>query len=179
MPPRKAGHRYLWRAQRRLGDTDGKHDACRSALEERLAAFLGYADCTLFPTGWGAGYGVIKALVTEQDHVLIDVLAHACLQEGARNATSKVHHFPHLSNDGVRRRLERIRQEDPQAGILVVTETVFSMDSDVPDIGGLQALCNRISVQRCWSMRPMTWARLAPQDGAIWKSKTRSACPIS
>jgi glycine C-acetyltransferase len=110
-------------------------------LERKLANFLGYAGSTVYPTGWGAGYGVIKTLIRPDDHVVIDILAHACLQEGARNATKNVHHFPHLSNEGVRRRLERIRKDHPDAGILVVTETLFSMDSDVPDIAGLQALC--------------------------------------
>jgi glycine C-acetyltransferase len=110
-------------------------------LEERLAAFLGYRDCTVFPTGWGAGYGVIKTLITPKDHIIIDVLAHARLPEGTRNATPNVHAFPHLSNEGVARRLGRIRREHPAAGILVVTETVFSMDGDTPDIAALSALC--------------------------------------
>lgn len=30
-----------------------------SELEHRLADFLGYKDCTVFPTGWGAGFGTI------------------------------------------------------------------------------------------------------------------------
>ncbi len=119
-----------------MGDTKFSRD-----LEDRLAAFLGYRGCTVFPTGWGAGYGAIKTLVRPEDHVVIDMLAHACLQEGARNATPNVHTFPHLSNDGVKRRLERIRRDCPNSGILVVTETVFSMDSDVPDVAGLQTLC--------------------------------------
>lgn len=117
--------------------------ALSEELERRLAAFLGYSDCTVFPTGWGAGYGIVKTLVRPEDHVVIDCLSHACLQEGARNATRNVHAFPHLSNDAVARRLTRIRDEHPEAGILVVTETVFSMDSDVPNLRELQALCRR------------------------------------
>jgi glycine C-acetyltransferase len=113
------------------------------ALEERLARFLGYANCTLFPIGWAAGYGVIKTLVRETDHVVIDILAHACLQEGARAATPNVSRFPHLSTDAVEKRLKRIRATDPRAGILVVTETLFSMDSDIPDIAALQTLCRQ------------------------------------
>lgn len=146
-----ASHPAVHDAAKRAIATYGVHSAGSAALmgntrlsrelESRLAAFLGYRDCTVFPTGWGAGYGVIRTLVRPGDHVVIDVLAHACLQEGARNATSNIHTFPHLSNEGVRRRLERIRSEHPNAGILVVTETVFSMDSDVPDIRGLHALC--------------------------------------
>ncbi|TCT04374.1 glycine C-acetyltransferase [Aquabacter spiritensis] len=113
------------------------------ALENRLARYLGYDVCTLFPIGWAAGYGVIKTLIRETDHVVIDVLAHACLQEGANAATANVHRFPHLSTDGVEKRLKRIRESDPKAGILVVTETLFSMDSDVPDIAAVQALCRQ------------------------------------
>ncbi len=115
--------------------------ALSAALEKRLAGFLGLADCTLFPTGWAAGYGVIRALVRPGDHVVMDALSHACLQEGARNATGHVSLFPHVSSEGVARRLARIRAEAPEAGILVVTEGVFSMDSDTPDLAALQALC--------------------------------------
>lgn len=113
------------------------------ALERTLARFLTCDDCTVFPTGWGAGYGVIKTLVSRDDHIVIDVLAHASLQEGARAATHNVHHFPHLSNVAVQRRLERLRRESRDAGILVVSEGLFSMDSDVPDIAELQDICHR------------------------------------
>ena len=110
-------------------------------LERAIAEFLGMADCTLFSTGWGAGYGLIRTLVTAADHVVLDVLAHACLYEGAHAATAKVHRAAHLSLDSFERRLRRIRSEEPDTGILVVTEALFSMDSDTPDIAGLQALC--------------------------------------
>ncbi|RYG54825.1 pyridoxal phosphate-dependent aminotransferase family protein, partial [bacterium] len=61
------------------------------ALEKRLAGFLGYEDVVVFPIGWAAGYGAVKTLVKPQDHVVIDILAHACLQEAARDATDNVH----------------------------------------------------------------------------------------
>lgn len=41
----------------------------------------------------------------------------------------------------MQRRLSRIRAEGPEAGILLVTEDLFSMDSDTPDLAGLHALC--------------------------------------
>lgn len=110
-------------------------------LEARIASFLDVADATLFPTGWGAGFGVIRTLIRPKDHVVIDILAHACLQEAAALSTNNVHRFPHCSTDAVERRLRRIRKDNPDAGILVVTETVFSMDSDVPQIRPLIELC--------------------------------------
>lgn len=112
-------------------------------LEKELATFLQVQDCTLFSTGWAAGYGIIKTLVRPHDHVVIDLLAHACLQEGARDATDNVHHFRHCSTQALEAKLKRIRTAEPEAGILVVTETLFSMDSDTPDIAAAQALATR------------------------------------
>jgi glycine C-acetyltransferase len=110
-------------------------------LERKLEDFLGFRECTLFPTGWTAGFGAVKLLAQPGDHIVMDVLAHACLQEGAECSGAKVHRFPHLSNAGVERRLERIRRVDKKSGILVITETLFSMDSDSPDVADLQSIC--------------------------------------
>jgi glycine C-acetyltransferase len=111
------------------------------ALEQTISNFLGMEHTILYPTGWAAGYGVIKGLVRPDDHVVMDGLSHACLQEGANSATRNVHLHGHLSIDSVRRHLRRIRARDTVNGILVVTESLFSMDSDTPDLVALQALC--------------------------------------
>lgn len=112
-------------------------------LECELADWLHLKDCSLFPTGWAAGYGAIRALVRDRDHVVIDRLAHACLQDGARAATKHVHTFDHLSVQALERQLMAVRENDPSAGILVVTESLFSMDSDVPDLKAHQELAHR------------------------------------
>lgn len=111
-------------------------------LEEALGEALDAPYVALFPSGWGAGFGTITGLVRPADHVVIDVLAHACLQTGAAAATKNVHHFRHLDNGRVRDRLRHIRSRDAENGILVVTEGLFSMDSDVPAIEELQAICH-------------------------------------
>ncbi len=131
-------------------DEYGVHSAGSSALagntkyslrlEETISRHLGVEHTLLYPTGWAAGYGVIKGLVRPNDHVVMDGLAHACLQEGAYSATSNVHLHGHLNVDSVRRHLQRIRAKDAKAAILVVTESLFSMDSDTPDLKALQDL---------------------------------------
>lgn len=113
------------------------------SLENELASFVKMKDCTVFPTGWAAGYGLIKCLVRPTDHIVIDQLSHASLMEGARNATNNIHIFPHLSLTGLERRLSRIRGADRNAGILVVTESLFSMDSDTPNIQAHQELSSK------------------------------------
>lgn len=110
-------------------------------LEERLGAWLGYREVRVFPTGWAAGYGVVRTLARENDHLVIDALAHACLQEGAVNATRNIHRTPNCSHEAVARRLASIRSKEPHAGILVITESLFSMDSTVPDLRVLQETC--------------------------------------
>jgi 7-keto-8-aminopelargonate synthetase-like enzyme len=72
---------------------------------------------------------------------VIDSLAHACLQDGAAAATRNVYLFRHLDSDGARRWVRDIRAKDSRNGILVVTEGLFSMDSDTPDIAALAELC--------------------------------------
>jgi len=111
------------------------------ALERKIADFLRMEEAVLFPTGWAAGFGVIKGLVRSADHVVMDMLSHACLQEGASAATRNIYQFRHLDIDYCRRLLAKIRAQDTTNGILVVTEGLFSMDSDTPDLLGLQTLC--------------------------------------
>ena len=132
-------------------DEYGVHSAGSSALagntkyslrlEQTISEFLNLEHTVLYPTGWAAGYGVIKGLVRPNDHVVLDGLAHACLQEGAYSATSNVHLHGHLNVDSVRRHLKKIRSKDAENAILVVTESLFSMDSDSPNLRMLQDLC--------------------------------------
>jgi glycine C-acetyltransferase len=61
--------------------------------------------------------------------------------QGARAATPNHTFFRHNNVDDVRRRLARIRAKDAVNGILVISEGLFSMDSDSPDIAGLQDVC--------------------------------------
>jgi len=114
-------------------------------LERKIADFLGTAEAILFPTGWAAGYGVIKGLVRSTDHIVMDALAHTCLQEGASAATRNIYLFRHNMVEECRRWLEKIRAKDVENGIMVVTEGLFSMDSDTPDLVALQSLCDEFN----------------------------------
>jgi 7-keto-8-aminopelargonate synthetase-like enzyme len=115
------------------------------ALEKKIAEFLGMERVVLYPTGYAAGAGVIKGLVRSTDHVVMDALAHACLQDGAASATKNVYLFRHLDVASARRWLSQIRAKDATNGVLVVTEGLFSMDSDSPDIAALQELCHEFN----------------------------------
>lgn len=112
------------------------------ALEHALGEMLQMEHVLLFPTGWAAGFGVITGLVRPQDTVVIDQLAHACLLQGARAATQNVWMFRHNDPDALRHRLAKIREKDAENAILVVSEGLFSMDADSPDIERMQAIAH-------------------------------------
>jgi 7-keto-8-aminopelargonate synthetase-like enzyme len=111
-------------------------------LEAKIAEFLGVEEAILYPTGWAAGYGVVKGLVRSADHIVMDCLSHTCLQEGANAATRNIYQFRHLDLDHCEHWLKKIREKDTENGIMVITEGLFSMDSDTPNIIAMQELCN-------------------------------------
>lgn len=115
------------------------------ALERRIADFLQMEEAILFPTGWAAGFGVIKGLVRSSDYIVMDALSHACLQTGAQSSTRNVLLFRHNNLEHCRERLAGIRAKDTENAIMIVTEGLFSMDSDTPDIEGLQELADEFN----------------------------------
>ncbi|ANT63023.1 hypothetical protein AYJ57_21350 (plasmid) [Salipiger sp. CCB-MM3] len=104
------------------------------ALAQSLSDTLGLQHTLLFPTGWAAGYGAIRGIVRSHDYIVMDALAHNCLQHGAQASTQNVSVFIHNSPESLAKRLERIRRKAPDAAILVVFESLYSMDSDCPPI---------------------------------------------
>ncbi len=144
-------HRALLEALQRFGPHSAGAPVLAGAidlsteLESALAQHLGLSSAILCPTGWAAGYGAIRALVRDTDHVVIDQLAHNCLHEGAAAATRNLHLHRHLDLDHARLKLAAIRARDPANAILVVTEGLFSMDADTPNLAGFIALCREFN----------------------------------
>ena len=110
-------------------------------LERQLGEMLQMPEVVLFPTGWAAGFGSIVSLVRPQDHIVMDRLSHSCLQQGAYAATKNIHKFPHLDVDTAQAMLRDIRSRDRRNAILLITEGIFSMDADTPDIEAFQRIC--------------------------------------
>jgi 7-keto-8-aminopelargonate synthetase-like enzyme len=71
----------------------------------------------------------------------MDQLAHACLQAGVAAATPNILRHKHLQVNEVPALLKEVRGKGHEAGIMVITEGLFSMDSDIPQIGALQDAC--------------------------------------
>jgi 8-amino-7-oxononanoate synthase len=112
-------------------------------LEEALAKFKGTEAALTFSTGYAAAVGTICALVGAGDVVVIDKLAHASLVDGARLSGATPRVFKHNDLASLEAKLQWARAEAKARRVLVVTESVFSMDGDVAPIRDLAELKER------------------------------------
>ncbi|MET4927451.1 pyridoxal phosphate-dependent aminotransferase family protein, partial [Streptomyces sp. PSRA5] len=108
-------------------------------LELALARFLGTEDAIVFSSGYMANVATVGALVGPGDVVIGDVYNHASILDGYRLSGASVITYAH--NDLTD--LERALRKAGEAGRLVVTDAVFSMDGDVADLPGIVELCER------------------------------------
>lgn len=100
-------------------------------LEEGLAEAKQTEAALTFSSGFATALGVIPAVVGKLDFVILDKLAHACLVDAARLSGATLRIFPHNDLEKLEKLLISTRAKHPAAHILVVTESVFSMDGNL------------------------------------------------
>ena len=100
------------------------------ALEEELAAWKEKEAALVFSSGYAAAVGTIPALVGAGDTVILDKLAHASLIDAARLSGATIRIFPHNHLGKLEALLARISAAPARGKILIVTESIFSMDGD-------------------------------------------------
>jgi 8-amino-7-oxononanoate synthase len=111
---------------RLISGTQSPHEE----LEVALATFKRTEAALTFSTGYAAALGTIPALVGSDDVVILDKLCHACLVDAARLSGATIRVFPHNHLEKLERLLGWARENYAKANVLVVTESVFSMDGD-------------------------------------------------
>jgi 8-amino-7-oxononanoate synthase len=126
-------------ASRLISGTQSPH----LCLERALAKWKGTEAALCFSSGYAAALGTIPALVTKNDVVLLDKLCHASLIDGARLSGAILRVFPHNHLGKLESHLEWARREWPGKRILIVTESVFSMDGDCAPLRELVELKKR------------------------------------
>ena len=99
-------------------------------LERALAKWKGTAAALCFSSGYAAALGAIPALVTKNDVVLLGKLCHASLIDGAKLSGAILRVFPHNNVRKLESHLEWARRKHAGKRVLIVTESVFSMDGD-------------------------------------------------
>ena len=110
-------------------------------LEKRLARFKGCEEVLLFASGYAANVGLLSALVRRYDVVFSDRLNHASIIDGLQMADCAVEVFPHNNVEFLEKLLKRA--ENRYDGKLIVVDSVFSMDGDLPPLRKIVELAKR------------------------------------
>jgi len=113
-------------ASRLISGTQSPH----LRLESALAKWKGTEAALCFSSGYAAALGTIPALVTKNDVVLLDKLCHASLIDGAKLSGAILRVFPHNHVRKLESHLDWARREYSGKRVLIITESVFSMDGD-------------------------------------------------
>jgi len=130
-------------------------------LEEALAAFKGVEAALTFSSGYTAALGTITALLGKGDIIIVDKLVHACIVDAARLSGAKLRVFAHNDLNDLEKILKWADRRDklheppssiaksgtrvtrpsgPKSRVLIVTESVFSMDGDHAPLREIVAL---------------------------------------
>jgi 8-amino-7-oxononanoate synthase len=113
-------------ASRLISGTQSPH----LALERALAQWKRTEAALCFSSGYAAALGTIPAVVTKNDVLLLDKLCHASLIDGAKLSGAVLRVFPHNQVGKLESHLEWARRKHAGKRVLIVTESVFSMDGD-------------------------------------------------
>lgn len=107
--------------------------------EDFIAGFHDSEAALIFNSGYDANIGFFSAVPQENDVVLYDELCHASIRDGISLSMAKSHSFIHNDFED----LEHLILKFPDTIIYIVTETIFSMDGDSPNLEELIALSEK------------------------------------
>lgn len=100
-------------------------------LEKELAEFLQKEDCVTMSTGFQTNLGVISAIVGRKDYIMCDKENHASIYDACRLSYGTMIRFNHLDYDDLERKIQEVPKD---AGILIVTDGIFSMSGELCDL---------------------------------------------
>lgn len=116
----------------------GNHKIYQQA-EDYIADFHQSEAALIFNSGYDANVGFFSSLPQKGDLILYDELCHASIRDGIQLSNAKAYKFIHNDFED----LERLILRNPNTIIYIVTESVFSMDGDTPNLEELVAVSNK------------------------------------
>ena len=116
----------------------GNHPVYEAA-EAFIAHFHKSSSALIFNSGYDANVGFFSAVPQKGDLILYDELCHASIRDGIQLSNAKAYKFQHNDLED----LERLLVQNSEKTIYVVTESVFSMDGDTPNLEELVLLANQ------------------------------------
>jgi 8-amino-7-oxononanoate synthase len=114
--------------------------------EKYIAAFHQSEAALIFNSGYDANVGFFSAVPQRNDVILYDELCHASIRDGIQMSHAKSYKFQHNDYEDLEAKISKIQTPNSEfQTIYIVTESVFSMDGDSPNIETLVLLSEKYS----------------------------------
>ncbi|MEL1240617.1 aminotransferase class I/II-fold pyridoxal phosphate-dependent enzyme [Flavobacterium flavipallidum] len=120
----------------------GNHVLYQEA-ENYIAQFHQSASALIFNSGYDANVGFFSSVPQKGDLILYDELCHASIRDGIQLSYAKAYKFNHNDFEDLEKRLRQAQSDNLIKEIYIVTETVFSMDGDCPNMEELIAISEK------------------------------------
>ncbi|MBF4455146.1 8-amino-7-oxononanoate synthase [Acinetobacter sp. SK-43] len=111
-------------------------------FENSLSKAFGRASL-LFNSGYHMNIGILPALADSKTVILADKLVHASMIDGIRLSNAQYVRYRHNDLQHLEQLLQKYQQDEQVERIIVVTESIFSMDGDETDLAALAQLKQR------------------------------------
>lgn len=116
----------------------GNHQVYKET-ESYIAQFHQSESALIFNSGYDANVGFFSSVPQKGDLILYDELCHASIRDGIQLSYAKAYKFNHNDFED----LERLILRNQNTTIYIVTESVFSMDGDCPNMEELIAVSEK------------------------------------
>lgn len=119
----------------------GNHTLYEEA-EQHLTGFHRSEAALIFNSGYDANIGFFSAVPQRGDIIFYDEYIHASIRDGIGMSHARGYKFLHNNPEDLRKALQRVQllPDSQKKDIYIVTESVFSMDGDAPDLEHMAAL---------------------------------------
>ncbi|TCI93129.1 aminotransferase class I/II-fold pyridoxal phosphate-dependent enzyme [Tenacibaculum sp. M341] len=120
----------------------GNHSLYKET-ESLIAEFHNSEKAIIFNSGYDANLGFFSCVPQRGDIIVYDELSHASIRDGIQLSNAKAYKFKHNNTEHLEKVLKLHANNTTTQEIYVVTEAVFSMDGDHPDLEKIAELTQK------------------------------------
>lgn len=112
--------------------------------EAAVAAYHKAEAALIFNSGYDANVGFFAAVPARGDFIFYDEFIHASIRDGINLSAAKAYKFQHNDLEDLQAKIRRLKN-DIFGEVYIVTESIFSMDGDTPDLSSFARFASKNS----------------------------------